>query len=116
MVKKWDLIKSEKLNSYRIFSTRRDIGISPVTGKEYDFYIIEAPTWVNVVAVTADNHIVLIEQYRHGIKSVTYEIPGGMVDPGESSLDAAKRELIEETGYSSEDWLPLGEVHPNPAI
>jgi len=116
MVKKWDLIKSEKLNSYRIFSTRRDIGISPVTGKEYDFYIIEAPTWVNVVAVTADNHIVLIEQYRHGIKSVTYEIPGGMVDPGENSLDAAKRELIEETGYASEDWLLLGEVHPNPAI
>ena len=116
MVKKWGLIKSEKLHSYRIFSTRRDIGVSPVTGMEYDFYIIEAPTWVNVVTVTTDNQIVLIKQYRHGIQSVTYEIPGGMVDSGENSIDAAKRELLEETGYASENWLLLGEVHPNPAI
>jgi 8-oxo-dGTP pyrophosphatase MutT (NUDIX family) len=113
MIKDWDIVKSKRLNSYRVFSTRMDIGKSPVTGKEHDFYIIEAPTWVNVVAISADDEILLIKQYRHGIRSVTFEIPGGMVDPGESPLEAAKRELLEETGYISNDWALIGNVHPN---
>lgn len=116
MIKNWDIVESKRLNSYKIFSTRMDIGRSPVTGKEHDFYVIEAPTWVNVVAISADDEILLIKQYRHGIRSVTFEIPGGMVDPGESPLDAAKRELLEETGYFSNDWELIGHVHPNPAI
>lgn len=116
MIKDWDIVKSKRLNSYRVFSTRMDIGKSPVTGKEHDFYIIEAPTWVNVVAISADDEILLIKQYRHGIRSVTFEIPGGMVDPGESPLEAAKRELLEETGFISNDWALIGNVHPNPAI
>ena len=116
MIKKWNVIKSEKLNTCRVFSTRRDVSVSPVTGKEHDFYVIEAPDWINVVAITPDDQIVLIKQYRHGIQSVTLEIPGGMVDPGESPLEAAKRELLEETGYGSDDWVFTGMVHPNPAI
>ncbi|MBI2486720.1 MAG: NUDIX hydrolase [Deltaproteobacteria bacterium] len=116
MIKKWDLIKSEKLNTCRVFSTRRDISLSPVTGKDHDFYVIEAPDWINVVAITPDEQIVLIKQYRHGTQSVTLEIPGGMVDPGESPLEAAKRELLEETGYTSNEWIFIGKVHPNPAI
>lgn len=66
MIKKWNLIKSEKINSCRIFSTRRDIILSPVTGKEHDCYVVESPDWVNVVAITPGNQVVLIEQYRHG--------------------------------------------------
>ncbi|MGH7792436.1 MAG: NUDIX hydrolase [Thermodesulfobacteriota bacterium] len=116
MIKKWDLIKSEKLHTCRVFSTRRDVSVSPVTGKEHDFYVIEAPDWINVVAITPDDRIVLIKQYRHGIQSLTLEIPGGMVDPGESPLEAAKRELLEETGYASDEWVFIGMVHPNPAI
>ncbi len=116
MIKYWDIVKSEKLNSYRIFSTRMDIGKSPITGKEHDFYIIEAPTWVNVVAIDSYGKILLIKQYRHGIRSVTFEIPGGMVDSGEHPLTAAKRELLEETGFTSNDWVLIGKVHPNPAI
>jgi len=116
MIKDWDIVESKMLNSYRIFSTRMDIGRSPVTGKEHDFYVIEAPTWVNVVAISADDEILLIKQYRHGIRSVTFEIPGGMVDPGESPLEAARRELLEETGFISNDWVLIGHVHPNPAI
>lgn len=116
MIKKWDLIKSEKLNSYRVFSTRKDISLSPVTGRDHDFYVIEAPDWINVVAITPDDQIVLIKQYRHGIQSVTLEIPGGMVDPGESPIQAAKRELLEETGYDSDEWVYMGKLHPNPAI
>jgi ADP-ribose pyrophosphatase len=116
MIKKWNLVKSEELNSYKVFSTRKDISLSPVTGKDHDFYVIEAPDWVNVVAVTPDGQIILIKQYRHGVQSVTLEIPGGMVDPGESPLQAAKRELLEETGYFSDEWTCIGKVHPNPAI
>jgi 8-oxo-dGTP pyrophosphatase MutT (NUDIX family) len=116
MIKKWNLIKSEKINSCRIFSTRKDIILSPVTGKEHDFYVVESPDWVNVVAITPDNQVVLIEQYRHGTGSVTIEIPGGTVDPGESPIEAAKRELLEETGYASHNWVCIGKVHPNPAM
>lgn len=81
-----------------------------------EFYVIEAPDWVNVVAVTPDEQIVLIEQWRHGVGGTTLEIPGGMVDPGEGALEAARRELAEETGYTSSSWHRLGVIDPNPAI
>ncbi|MGQ0793428.1 MAG: NUDIX hydrolase [Deltaproteobacteria bacterium] len=116
MIKKWYRVKSEQLASSRVFSMRRDTSISPLTGAEHDFYVVDPPDWINVVALTEAGEIVLIEQYRHGMQSVTIEIPGGMIDPGESPLDAAKRELLEETGYASEDWAQIGCVHPNPAI
>lgn len=116
MIKKWDLLKSRELDKNRVFSTRQDISLSPITGKAHDFFVIEAPDWVNVVAVTPDQEILLIEQYRHGIRSVTVEIPGGMIDPGETPMGAAKRELLEETGYISDNWVQIGEVVPNPAI
>jgi len=116
MIKNWNLIKSEKINSFRVFSTRKDTSLSPITGEEHDFYVVEAPDWVNVIAVTPDNQVVLIKQYRHGIKSVTLEIPGGTVEPGESPIEAGKRELLEETGYASDNWVCIGKVHPNPAM
>lgn len=82
-----------------------------------DFYVLEAVDWVNVIPVTAENEVVLIELYRHGINTPSLEIPGGMIDPEDSSpLAAAERELREETGYVSDPLLPLGVVHPNPAI
>ena len=71
----------------------------------------------NVVAVTEDRHLVLVEQYRHGVERTTLEIPGGMVDPEDPSPEAAaRRELLEETGYAAETWLHIGTVDPNPAI
>src|SRR3972149_11095866 len=116
MIKKWNVIRSENVNSYKVFSTRKDISLSPMTGDEHDFYVVEAPDWVNVVAITPDDQIVLIEQYRHGIRSITLEIPGGMVDDGESPVEAGKRELLEETGYTSDVWVCIGKINPNPAI
>lgn len=116
MIKKWEILKSELLESNRVFATRKDVGVSPVTGKEHDFFVIEAPDWVNIVALTAQDEVVLIKQYRHGIRAETIEIPGGVIDSGESPLEAARRELLEETGYISDNWEQIGEVVPNPAI
>ena len=116
MIKDWKLKKSEALNDYRIFKTRRDIRMSPITGREHDFFVIESPDWVNIVALTEDEEIIFINQFRHGISRPTLEIPGGMVDDGENPAESARRELLEETGYTSDNFKEIGKVHPNPAI
>lgn len=116
MIKNWKLQKSEIQCSNRVFSVRKDKSLSPEDGKLHDFYVVNAPDWINVVAITPHNEFLLIKQYRHGIRDITIEIPGGMIDPGESPLESAKRELLEETGYKSENWKKIGMVHPNPAI
>ena len=86
MIKKWEVVNSEQLDSNRVFATRKDTSVSPMTGEEHDFFVIEAPDWVNVVAVTDHDEVLLIRQYRHGIRSETVEIPGGVVDEGEKLL------------------------------
>ncbi len=113
----WPLSGRETLADYRVFRVRRDRAVSPVTGDAHDFFVLEGADWVNVVALTGDGGMLFVRQYRHGTGSETLEIPGGCVDPGDASpLVAARRELREETGYVSDDWSPLGDVHPNPAI
>lgn len=78
-----------------------------------DFYVVETPDWVNVIAITEDGKNILEEQYRHGIQKVCIELPAGCVDRGETPLEAAKRELLEETGYGGGEWIPFGEYAPN---
>lgn len=100
----------------RVFQVRHDRSRSPRDGTLHDFYCIEAPDWINVVPLTANDEVVMIEQYRHGTEEITLEIPGGMVDPGESPHEAAARELFEETGYEPHKLEFLGKTRPNPAI
>ena len=112
----WRVLRSETVADCRVFRVRRDVSLSPHGGTEHDFYVLEAGDWINIIPLTAAGEVVMIEQYRHGSRDVTLEIPGGMVDAGESPLEAAAREMLEETGYASGNIVPLGRVRPNPAI
>jgi 8-oxo-dGTP pyrophosphatase MutT (NUDIX family) len=100
----------------RLFRVLQRRNRSPLSGKASEFYVVSTHDWVNVVALTRDQRLVMVRQFRHGTKRVTLEIPGGAVDEGEDALAAAKRELREETGYASDRWIRLGLVEPNPAI
>lgn len=113
---RWELLETEPLHDYRIFRTERRTLRHPSRPDPRAFYVMDCPDWVNVVALTPDDHVVLIRQYRHGVDDVTLEIPGGVVDPGEAPRDAAVRELREETGYEAATWREIGVVQPNPAI
>lgn len=112
----WKRIASQCLGSYKVFNLRSDVAQSPRNHRHYEFFVLESAPWVNVIPLTANREIVLIRQFRHGIGEVSLEIPGGLVEDGDSPAAAARRELLEETGYAAADLRPLGSVYPNPAI
>lgn len=74
------------------------------------------PDWCNVVPLTDDGRVILVRQHRWGTDAQSLEIPGGLVDAGEEPIDAARRELLEETGWAAKEIVPLGKLHPNPAL
>jgi 8-oxo-dGTP pyrophosphatase MutT (NUDIX family) len=116
-VKPWRHLGTRRLAATPVFRLDAHRRASGETGREAEFYVLDAPNWVNVVAVTPDRRVVLVEQYRHGVERTTLEIPGGMVDPEDATPEAAaRRELLEETGFVSEQWAHIGTVDPNPAI
>ena len=114
----WELLDRhiDESAGLMLFEKRIDRLRNPRNQKEFDRIILESVDWVNVVALDAQGHSVMIRQFRFGVGYTTLETPGGMVDPGEDSFTAARRELLEETGYSSDNWQYLGAVEPNPAI
>lgn len=116
-VQPWPLLRSESLGNFRIFRLRKDWRRSPRTGKDHDFIVLDAPDWVNVIALTPAREVVLVEQFRHGTASVDLEIPGGVMDPTDlDPVAAGVRELQEETGFVGENARLIGTIRPNPAI
>ena len=113
----WERLASEIAYACRIFSIRRDRARFSRDDAEHDFHVLESSDWVNIIPITASCEVVLVRQFRHGIRDCTLEIPGGMLDADDPSpLAAARREMIEESGYDSELVEALGSIHPNPAI
>lgn len=107
-------MSKEQLADCTVFTVHRER--KRAGDREGTFYVLEGGDWVNIIPLTTDGDVVMIEQYRHGSEEVTLEIPGGMVDAGEQPLAAARREMREETGFDSPDIEFLGRNAPNPAI
>jgi 8-oxo-dGTP pyrophosphatase MutT (NUDIX family) len=116
MPQNWERLASMVESDHRIFLLRRDVAVSPRTGAELEFVVIESRDWVAVIALTIDGRLVLVRQYRHGAGEVTVEIPGGMVDPGMSPEEAGRAELRQETGYAGGEWSELGHLSVVPAV
>jgi 8-oxo-dGTP pyrophosphatase MutT (NUDIX family) len=117
MPEPWKTVRSTFIGDFRVFKLRSDVKISPRTGKEHDFFVLDSVNWVNVIAVTPDQKLVMVEQFRHGSNTIELEIPGGMMDAGETDpVVTAVRELREETGYEGENARLLGKIRSNPAI
>jgi ADP-ribose pyrophosphatase len=114
---RWEVTSSDIMYHCRIFRVRRDRSRSLSSGETHEFHVLEAGDWVNVIPVTTDRRVVLVRQFRHGIRDLTLEVPAGLIDAADASpAAAAVRELREETGYAGGHLVALGAVHPNPAI
>ncbi|MGH8020872.1 MAG: NUDIX hydrolase [Opitutaceae bacterium] len=112
----WETLSTEQAADCRVFRVNRKLCRHPIRGTTAEFFVLDAADWVNVVAVTLSGELVLVNQYRYGIEAHSLEVPGGVMEPGEDPIVAARRELLEETGYAGGVARVLGRVHPNPAI
>lgn len=110
---KWKVLKSEYLFRRPWLTVRRDCVELPDGRQNPEFYVLEYPDWVNVIAITEDGKFVMERQYRHGLGKTCFEIPAGVIEEGEDPLDAAKRELMEETGYGEGTWRKIMTVSGN---
>lgn len=113
----WHRLGDELLVRYKVFDVRKSRRRSPRTGADIGFFLIDTPDWVNVIAITTADELVLVRQFRHGSEKVSLEIPGGLIDPHETDpAQAAARELREETGFEAGHIELLGVMNPNPAL
>ena len=116
---KWRDSGSRPIARTSIFGLVEMQRASPHSQTSGAFYRLNCPVWVHVIPFTAKAagmELLVVEQFRHGIDGASLEVPGGVGNPGESPLEAAKRELLEETGHASDNWTDLGFCTPNPAI
>ena len=116
MNRRWRTIRSETLIKDRWINLRTDHCVTPAGVEISPYYVLSYPDWVHVVAITEAGCLVLVRQYRHGAGESFLELPGGTVDPADTSIEeAARRELVEETGFTARRWEMVSSLHPNPA-
>ncbi len=114
--RKWRTLATERVYATPIFDLHKRRSVHAKRG-ERDFFVINPADWVNIIPLTPKREVIMVRQFRHGVGAFTLEIPGGMIDPEDKNPAAAgRREMQEECGYDSDDIIPLGRVHPNPAI
>mgnify|MGYP001124048710 FL=1 len=117
MIREWEILNRERVADYNIFTLDKKQVRSPRTGDIREVQALRFPDWVLILAVTPQQEVVMVRQYRHGSEQVCLELPGGLVDPEDTSPElSARRELLEETGYEAPRVRLLGECYPQPAI
>lgn len=114
--RRWQLLKKKFIGNFRVFNLNIHTMRSTRSGIEGDFTVLDCPNACNVIAVTEDQQLVLVRQFRFGLNRETLEFPAGMVEAGEDPLLAAQRELLEETGFGEGTWMYLGETVFNAAF
>jgi 8-oxo-dGTP pyrophosphatase MutT (NUDIX family) len=112
----WQCTHSEPGPEILLFRTRYNWMSNPRNGATLKTLVLEGNDWVNVAAVTPAGKILIVRQFRFGTGRTTSELPAGLIEPGEEPLAAAQRELREETGYTTENWISLGSVDANAAF
>lgn len=114
-VKVWETLSSEYLIQRPWLTARRDVLRMPNGKVVPEYYVLEYPTWVNIIAITDSDEYVLVHQYRHALDIVEYELCAGTMEASDASpMEAAKRELLEETGYAGGEWTELTVLSANP--
>jgi 8-oxo-dGTP pyrophosphatase MutT (NUDIX family) len=111
----WERLSSRELAEYEMFRVREDCSRSPRDGEVHTFHVAVSPGGVAVLAVTDDGRLVMVEQFRHGTRELSLELPSGVVDDGEEPEEAAVRELREETGFEGAEPRVLGSFELNPS-
>lgn len=114
-MEKWTLLDSKYIIQRPWATLRVDKLQLPNGNIKDEYYVLEYPTWVNMVAFTEDNQLLFVRQYRHGASKILIELPAGVVDEGEEPEEAARRELLEETGYAFESIEYICQLYANPA-
>lgn len=110
---KWDVLDSEYIVRRPWLTARRDKVRLPDGRVNDEYYVLEYPDWVNIIAITDDDRFVLVRQYRHGLGRTSFELCAGVCEQGESPEESARRELLEETGYAGGEWHELMQLTAN---
>lgn len=114
-IEKWETIDSQYIIQRPWLTARCDTVRLPNGTIHPEYYVLEYPTWINVIAITSDGHFVMVEQYRHGLGDVFTELVAGVAEEGETPMETARRELLEETGYGNGTWQQFMVLSQNPS-